>query len=212
VRLGFLDCAACDKCIPVCPNDANFAWETPARTVAFRDLLVVGGALAPGPERSLVLGGRSHQIANWADACNDCGNCDVFCPEDGGPHLEKPRLFSSLASFLAAAPGPGVFARRDADGSRTARARMGSSELELVLAPDGTAVFRDGAAELVFASVDASAPVSARLRMPAAPEGHVVDVGSYHALRALLDGVFAPAAVSWATATFPNPNEREISR
>ena len=36
-----------------------------------------------------------HQIANFADFCNDCGNCDIFCPEDGGPYVIKPRFFGS---------------------------------------------------------------------------------------------------------------------
>jgi putative selenate reductase len=35
----------------------------------------------------------AHQLANYADFCNECGNCDVFCPEDGGPYVLKPRLF-----------------------------------------------------------------------------------------------------------------------
>ena len=40
-----------------------------------------------------------HQIATFQDFCNDCGNCDTFCPEDGGPYLEKPRFFGSLAAW-----------------------------------------------------------------------------------------------------------------
>ena len=40
-----------------------------------------------------------HQIGNYADACNECGNCDVFCPEDGGPYIEKPRFFGSLEAY-----------------------------------------------------------------------------------------------------------------
>ena len=42
---------------------------------------------------------KTHQLANYADACNDCGNCDVFCPEDGGPYIEKPRFFGSLETY-----------------------------------------------------------------------------------------------------------------
>src|ERR1017187_1110322 len=39
-HLHLLDCINCDKCIPVCPNDANFSYETPPRTIIFRDLVV----------------------------------------------------------------------------------------------------------------------------------------------------------------------------
>ena len=35
---------------------------------------------------------KAHQLANYADACNECGNCDVFCPEDGGPQAREAAL------------------------------------------------------------------------------------------------------------------------
>jgi putative selenate reductase len=213
-QLRLLDCINCDKCIPVCPNDANFTYEIPPRTIAYRDLVVREGRLTAGEERTLTLGGEkasSHQIANWADACNDCGNCDVFCPEDGGPYIEKPRLFSSLSSFLSDAPRPGFFVWREEAGSLAARGRWGSRDVELLVAPDGSAFFRDGIAELRFASAEAAAAGEARLLAPSAPEGHVVPVGHYHALRAVVTGLFAPGAVSWLTATFPNTSALEIS-
>ena len=205
-HLHLLDCINCDKCVPVCPNDANFSYETPPRTITFRDLVVAGGRLLPGDERTFTAGGPKsspHQLANWADACNDCGNCDVFCPEDGGPYIEKPRLFSSLESFLADAPRPGFFARREDDGSLAARGRWASRDLELLVATDGSAVFRDGVAELRFRSEDAAAPEEARLLAAEPPEGYVVAVGHYHSLRTVLTGLFAPGAVSWLTAMFP---------
>jgi putative selenate reductase len=214
-HLHLFDCINCDKCVPVCPNDANFTYETAPRTVVYRDLVVEGGRLVPGEERTLSLGGGKaswHQIASWSDACNDCGNCDVFCPEDGGPYVEKPRLFSSLASFVADAPRPGFFVRREADGSHVARGRWGGRDVDLVVSPGGSAVFRDGVAELAFASAGAAAPSEARLLTSAAREGHVVPVGHYHALRALTDGLFAPGAVSWLTATFPESAGLETSR
>ena len=214
-HLHLFDCINCDKCVPVCPNDSNFVYETAPRTIAYRDLVVEGGRLVPAGEKTLALGGAKsspHQIANWADACNDCGNCDVFCPEDGGPYIEKPRLFSSLASVLEDAPRPGFFLRRDADGSLAARGRWGGHEAELVARPDGSAVFSDGVAELRFASREAAAPEEARLLSPPAPEGHVVPVGHYHALRALAAGLFAAGAVSWVTATNPDRTALEISK
>jgi putative selenate reductase len=78
-RLVLLDCLTCDKCIPACPNDAVFTY-------------VLEGAAEP------------HQIASFADFCNDCGNCDVFCPEDGGPQVLKPRIFVNRERYLADAP------------------------------------------------------------------------------------------------------------
>jgi putative selenate reductase len=202
-HLKLFDCINCDKCVPVCPNDANFVYETPARQIPYRDLIVRAGGLVPSDAQTLSLGGpgsSSHQIANWADACNDCGNCDVFCPEDGGPYIEKPRLFESLSAYIADAPRPGFFIRREAGGTLAARGRWNSREVELSVLPDGSADFWDGAAELRFDSAEATAPSEARIFAIPAPEGHIVPVGHYHALRALVTGLFAPGAVSWVTA------------
>jgi putative selenate reductase len=211
-HLHLFDCINCDKCIPVCPNDANFVYETPPRTVAYRDLVVREGRLSPTEERSLGWGGPKvspHQIACWADACNDCGNCDVFCPEDGGPYIEKPRIFGSLDSYLADAPRPGFFVRREAGGPVSARGRWGGREVELVLRPDGSALFSDGVAELTFGSAEEAGPAQARVFALPAPEGHVVPVGHYHALRALVTGLFAPGAVSWVSAMVAGTSELE---
>ena len=37
-----------------------------------------------------------------AELCNDCGNCTTFCPEEGAPHLIKPRLFTDPAAWESA--------------------------------------------------------------------------------------------------------------
>lgn len=97
-ELALLDCLSCDKCIPVCPNLANFAIHVPTGehdpgAVSWRD-----GELTLRPGEALVIA-KSHQIGNTAEACNLCGNCDTWCPEDGGPHLAKPNLFISRRAF-----------------------------------------------------------------------------------------------------------------
>jgi len=97
-HLYLWDCINCDKCIPVCPNDANFYFEIEPVNVTFQNIKIENGKweLVDGGEFTVK---KSHQIANFADACNDCGNCDVFCPEDGGPYIEKPRFFGSLGQW-----------------------------------------------------------------------------------------------------------------
>ncbi len=96
--LQLFDCINCDKCIPVCPNDANFYFEIEPIEIEYHNVEL----LAHGWKK--IVGGKlsikgKYQIGNFADACNDCGNCDVFCPEDGGPYIEKPRFFGSLESY-----------------------------------------------------------------------------------------------------------------
>jgi len=97
-HLSLWDCINCDKCIPVCPNDANFSFEVEPINVRYSNVKVssTGWVASEGGQFTIR---ESHQIATFADACNDCGNCDVFCPEDGGPYIEKPRFFGSIESW-----------------------------------------------------------------------------------------------------------------
>ena len=82
--LELFDCLTCDKCIPVCPNDANFMLSIPPEQVPVKTLTFQDGSWSVEESGKLVLE-KKHQIANFADFCNECGNCDIFCPEDGGP-------------------------------------------------------------------------------------------------------------------------------
>lgn len=93
-QLMLFDCLTCDKCIAVCPNDANFTFR-----------------MASTPEVPVT---EERQIGNFVDFCNDCGNCDTFCPEDGGPFLLKPRFFVSRERWVADAPRNAILVERDA--------------------------------------------------------------------------------------------------
>jgi putative selenate reductase len=67
---------------------------------------------------------KPRQFGTFADACNECGNCDVLCPEDGGPHLIKPLFFASVGSWAAAPHRDGFALERLSDGTRM-HARFG---------------------------------------------------------------------------------------
>ncbi len=97
-KLVLLDCLTCDKCVPVCPNGANFAIEVPTGEHSPGQVTWTGSAFTLSELPPLVVGKR-HQIGNIADSCNLCGQCDVWCPEDGGPYLAKPNLFVSTRAF-----------------------------------------------------------------------------------------------------------------
>jgi putative selenate reductase len=107
-KLWLYDCINCDKCVPVCPNDANFVYEAPADAIEYDNFTLSGEGVQPLPGGVFKVA-KTHQIANYADACNDCGNCDVFCPEDGGPQNQKPRFFGSLESYRRHAGVNGFF-------------------------------------------------------------------------------------------------------
>ena len=135
-RLELLDCVTCDLCVPVCPNDANFTFALPRTEIAVVKLApAAAGGWARREEGVLRLRER-HQIGSFADACNECGNCDVFCPEDGGPYLLKPRLFGSLAGWREQARLDGFFVERR-EGRDFAHGRSGGREYLLEAGPDG---------------------------------------------------------------------------
>ena len=99
-HLSLFDCITCDKCIPVCPNDANFSYVLPAMEIpVVRARSEANGWEIDRAEPLRVE--QKHQIGNFADFCNDCGNCDVFCPELGGPYRVKARFFGSREAFDA---------------------------------------------------------------------------------------------------------------
>ncbi len=203
-KLWFFDCVNCDKCVQVCPNDANFSVELPeALTAALTlpDLVLRAGALAPDGAREFKLK-DGHQLANYADFCNECGNCDVFCPEEGGPYLVKPRFFGSRRSQAEAGPTrEGFVVEQDAQGSLI-EGRHEGQPLRLRLdAARASARYDDGAVE-----VELSYPDFARWTLRAvhagAPEGHRVRLDRARALAALLHGALLPGAANPVSAPF----------
>jgi putative selenate reductase len=155
-HLKLFDCVTCDICVPVCPNHANFTLHSPQSEV--RVVRVVRGAggweWRSGEPLRLA---EKHQIGNFADFCNDCGNCDVFCPEDGGPYVVKPRFFLRRADFLEAAELDGFWLRREDNGD-TIRGRFSGAEYRLEVA-SGRYVFSGEGFRLTFDEANPAATV-----------------------------------------------------
>lgn len=69
-----LDCAnVCENCAEVCPNRANLALHIPGLDM--------------------------HQIVHVDYMCNECGNCESFCPYDSAPYKDKFTLFANEADM-----------------------------------------------------------------------------------------------------------------
>jgi putative selenate reductase len=122
-KLELFDCLTCDKCIPVCPNDANFSLPIAIGDVAVERLVPVPGGFSIEADGVIAIA-KPRQIANFADACNACGHCDVMCPEDGGPYVVKPRFFGSVAAWAESPELDGFALEPTAAGVR-AHARFG---------------------------------------------------------------------------------------
>ena len=204
-KLALFDCVSCDKCVQVCPNDANFWIESPVARFPSPDLVVRAGRVTETPGAPYGVS-RPRQFANYADFCNDCGNCDVFCPEEGGPYVVKPRFFGGRATFESD-PHDGFFVDRTDDGRLVMVGRIDGVFHELSVDPvTRRARFSDGvvhcevdtATHAVLSSACASDAIERDGPSQAAPgrgphqhEGHVLRLWRYHAMRLLLDGVLA---------------------
>jgi len=185
-RLWLFDCISCDKCVPVCPNDANFVYETGVHSAAYENYRVQAGAPVPVPGGVFEVK-REHQIANFQDFCNDCGNCDTFCPEEGGPFVEKPRFFGSLDAWRRLDDRNGFFVlRADEVDAVWARIRGAEYHLEVDRASD-RGLFTDGVVRVEVRHSERR-PLSASAG-PQAPEGHLLDFSAYLNMALAVDGV-----------------------
>lgn len=97
-RLELFDCLTCDKCVAVCPNLAIFTVALPCGTWSPGRVRWADGELVVEPGETLQIT-RKLQVVQVADACNLCGQCDVVCPEDGGPQFVKPAFFLDPMAF-----------------------------------------------------------------------------------------------------------------
>ena len=69
-----LSCSTiCENCVDVCPNRANKCIKVPGFKMA--------------------------QILHVDYMCNECGNCETFCPYTSGPYKDKWTLYKNIEEF-----------------------------------------------------------------------------------------------------------------
>ena len=187
--LELFDCLTCDKCIPVCPNDANFMLSIPPEQVPVKTLTFQDGSWSVEESGKLVLE-KKHQIANFADFCNECGNCDIFCPEDGGPYVLKPRFFGSRESFREFSNHDGFFIERN-NGGDTVLARFSQDEYESTLM-NGEVQFSGPGFNIRFSADDPEKTVSGEAETS-------VDLTRYEIMEKIRWGILESGHVNYAS-------------
>ena len=187
--LELFDCLTCDKCIPVCPNDANFMLSIPPEQVPVKTLIFQDGSWSVEESGKLVLE-KKHQIANFADFCNECGNCDIFCPEDGGPYVLKPRFFGSRESFREFSNHDGFFIERN-NGGDTVLARFSQDEYESTLM-NGEVQFSGPGFNIRFSADDPEKTVSGEAETS-------VDLTRYEIMEKIRWGILESGHVNYAS-------------
>jgi putative selenate reductase len=188
--LVLFDCLTCDKCIPICPNDANFSFVIPPGEVPIERLIPTGNGWTIQPAGALRFS-KARQIGTFADVCNECGHCDVLCPEDGGPYLAKPLFFGSVAAWAAAPHRDGFVVEKTGNGVRM-QGRFGGTVV--TIERYGSVVRYAGAGfNVVLDPRDVAATVTGEADGP-------VDLTWLHIMDQILTGTTAAKSINYVSA------------
>jgi putative selenate reductase len=88
----------CNICVGVCPNFSNLSFTAVPEEIPVYRVINNGNANSVEVFDDLKIK-QDVQIINIADFCNECGNCNTFCPTSGAPYITKPRFYLTEESF-----------------------------------------------------------------------------------------------------------------
>lgn len=118
----------CNVCVSVCPNHANFGYEVQNNPMKVIKVKVQGGQVKTSESKTFSVS-QKYQVLNIADWCNECGNCDTFCPSAGAPYKDKPRLFLNNESFSKSPDG--YLLKDEGDGNKSLSMKTKNSSATL---------------------------------------------------------------------------------
>ncbi len=197
--LEILDCITCNKCIPVCPNDANFSYPTEPVKFDVCDYIVSpdGSYKKDTPHKFFIE--KKNQIANFGEFCNECGNCDTFCPEYGGPYIEKPTFYMSIESLKEAGDRDG-FVVGDDDSGPWILGQINNIKYRLTIKADGGLyTWSDDVLEADFDATEFNL-VEVRLKNNLS-ESHRIEMNLFHSLRIMRQGIVDQSAMNQVNAS-----------
>ncbi len=95
----------CNICTTVCPNFANRSFNVKPVLYNMQKALVRAAGKIIYADDGIFEIKQPYQIINIANFCNECGNCNTFCPTKSAPYKEKPKLYLTKDSFESAEEG-----------------------------------------------------------------------------------------------------------
>ncbi len=95
----------CSICTTVCPNFANRTYMTAPCSCNLQKAVMTEEGVIAFEEDGVFEIRQPYQILHIANFCNECGNCNTFCPTGGAPFREKPKFWLTTASFNEASEG-----------------------------------------------------------------------------------------------------------
>lgn len=95
----------CNICTTVCPNFANYSYEITPINYSLQKAVIGENSKIEIQIDKLFEVKQKYQILNIANFCNECGNCNTFCPTSSAPYKEKPKIYLTIGSFKDAEEG-----------------------------------------------------------------------------------------------------------
>jgi ferredoxin len=199
-HLETFDCISCDKCVPVCPNDANFIYfVSPEEIRPVATYVLKAGELQKVNSRDFGVE-RDHQIGNFADWCNECGNCDTFCPEYDGPYIKKPSFYNTKEAWADDPKHDGFFV--SVNGTTELWGRMEGLTHHLVKKGDNSYIWNTSCWHIELDAAGNIGEVAADTGDDE-PQSEI-DLWEFHVLRKLLEGAQNKQRMNPVNAAFWN--------
>jgi len=128
----------CEVCVTVCPNRANVSYQLPKKDYHLKDIIIDQMKHSLGVDYIFSIT-QENQVFNIGDFCNECGNCNTFCPTGGRPYQDKPKIYLSRRSFQEA--GANAFYFEEEKSARTLFVKTSSENYKLVYPHQGDLFF-----------------------------------------------------------------------
>ncbi len=88
----------CNICVGVCPNFANVTFKSSSEKIPIYKIEKREKEVVSIIDDYFTVK-QELQIFNIGDFCNECGNCNTFCPTSDAPYLTKPKFYLTEESY-----------------------------------------------------------------------------------------------------------------